>query len=131
MSSVLLPLPHRRLWAILGFMLVGAVIVSSLIPGGGRLAMAGADKVGHAFAYLVLMVWFAGIYPRRTWPWLAIALLSLGLILEVLQGAMHVQRIADPRDMLANTAGVGIGIALAFAGAASWAQRLEKWFARR
>ncbi len=131
MSSVLLPLPHRRLWAILGFMLVGAVIVSSLIPGGGRLQMAGADKIAHAFAYLVLMVWFAGLCPRREWAWVAIGLLVMGLTLELLQGAMQMQRTADPRDLVANAAGVGMGVVLAFAGAASWAQRLETWFARK
>jgi len=130
-SSVLAPLMHRRLWAILGFMLVGAVIVSSLIPGGGRLQMEGADKLAHAFAYLVLMVWFAGLYPRRGWTWVAIGLLVMGLTLELLQGVMQMQRTADPRDLVANAAGVGMGVVLAFAGAATWAQRLETWFARK
>ena len=34
MSSCLPPLPHRRLWMILGFVLVATVIVTSLMPGG-------------------------------------------------------------------------------------------------
>jgi VanZ family protein len=130
-SSVLPPLMHRRLWAILGFVLVAAVIVSSLIPGGERLEMKGADKLVHAFAYLVLMVWFAGLYSRRGWAWVALGLLVMGLTLELLQGVMHMQRTADPRDMVANAAGVGVGMMLALAGAATWAQRLETWFARK
>ena len=61
MSAVPQPLAYHRLWLALGVALVIAVIVSSLVPGGtltlGRFP--GADKLAHASAYLVLMVWFA------------------------------------------------------------------------
>ena len=112
-------------------MLAVAVAVSSLIPGGERLNLGGADKLAHAGAYLVLMVWFAGLQPRRAWTWVAVALLGMGLALEYAQGAMHLHRMADARDMLANAAGVGFGAMLAAAGAATWPHRLETWLARK
>jgi VanZ family protein len=130
-SSTLPTLPHRRLWMILGFVLVASVIVSSLVPGGASIKMPGGDKLAHASAYLVLMVWFAGLQPRRAWRWVAIALLLMGLGLEFAQAAMHLHRTADARDVVANAAGVGFGLVLAAAGAATWAYRLETWLVRK
>jgi hypothetical protein len=130
-SAALPSLPHRRLWMILGFVLVATVIVSSLVPGGDSIKMPGGDKLLHALAYLTLMVWFAGLQPRRAWRWVAIGLLLMGLGLEIAQGAMHMHRVADARDMAANAAGVIIGLLLAAAGAATWAYRLETWLVRK
>ena len=76
------------------------------------------------------MVWFAGLQPRRLWGRLALALIGLGLVLEVAQGAMHMHRTADARDLLANTVGVALGALLATAGLARWPYRLETWLAR-
>lgn len=122
---------YRRWWLTLGFVLGVSVVVSSLVPGGEHPDIRGLDKLGHASAYLVLMVWFAGLQPRRAWGWLAGALLTLGLMLELAQGAMHMHRTADTRDMIANAVGVGLGAMLAAAGAATWPYRLESWFARK
>lgn len=124
-------LAHRRLWLTLGFALIGAVIVSSLVPGGPPMPMTGFDKVAHAGAYLVLMVWFAGLNPRRAWLWVALALLALGIAIEFAQGAMHTHRTAEARDVLANAAGIGFGATLAAAGAAVWPCRVEAWLARK
>ena len=145
------PLAYRRLWLSLGLAIVLAVIVASLVPGdldtalvvGRGLAplhqavvllgggFAGHDKLSHAGAYLVLMVWFAGLQPRRTWRWVALALLGMGLVLEIAQGLMHMDRTADPSDVIANAAGIGIGAMVAARGLANWPYRLETWLARR
>ncbi len=79
-------LAHRRLWIALGYALAVAVVVSSLVPGGERLNVGGADKLVHAGAYLVLMVWFAGLQPRRAWTWVAFALLGDGARARVCAG---------------------------------------------
>jgi VanZ family protein len=124
-------LAYRRYWLALGLVLVLVVIVSSLIPGGmmgGRFL--GMDKFEHVGAYLLLMVWFAGLQPRRAWRWLALALLAMGVLLELAQGAMHMDRTADVRDVLANAAGVGIGAMASAAGLGSWPYRLETWLTR-
>jgi hypothetical protein len=40
-------------------------------------------------------------------------------------------RMADPGDVIANAAGIGIGAVVAARGLASWPYRLETWLARR
>lgn len=121
---------YRNAWLVLGCVLVLAVIVSSLVPGGVPQKFEGMDKIEHASTYMLLMIWFAGLQPRRSWGWVAAALLAMGLLLEIAQGAMHMHRTADARDMLANAVGVGLGAMLAAAGAAAWPHRLETWLAR-
>ena len=131
MSSVPQPLAYRRLWLALGLAIVLAVIVSSLAPWGGMPGrFPGVDKLEHVTAYLVLMVWFAGLQPRRAWRWLALALLAMGALLELAQGAMDMQRTADFRDVLANATGIGLGAVASAAGLASWPYRLETWLTR-
>jgi VanZ family protein len=124
-------LAHRRLWLALGFVLVAAVIVSSLVPAGPPMPIPGFDKLGHAGAYLVLMVWFAGLNTRRAWLWVALALLAMGIAVELAQGAMHMHRTAEALDVLANAAGIGFGAVLAAGGAAAWPQRVEAWLVRK
>ena len=130
MSSVPQELAYRRHWLTLGVGLVLIVIVSTLAPGGMPARFPGVDKIEHVAAYLVLMVWFAGLQPRRTWRWVALALLGMGLVLEIAQGLMHMHRMADPVDMIANAAGIGLGAMAAARGLAGWPYRLETWLAR-
>jgi len=129
-SSVPQELAYRRHWLTLGVGLVLIVIVSTLAPGGMPARFPGVDKIEHVAAYLVLMVWFAGLQPRRAWRWLALALLAMGVLLELAQGAMHMQRTADVRDVLANATGIGLGAVASAAGLASWPYRLETWLTR-
>ena len=131
MSAAPGTIAHRRLWLALGFVLVAAVIVSSLVPTGPPMPMPGFDKLEHASAYLVLMVWFAGLNARRAWVWVSVALLAMGIAIEFAQGAMHTQRTAEARDVLANAAGIGLGAVLAAGGAAAWPYKVEAWLARR
>jgi VanZ family protein len=132
MSSVPRSLAYRRHWLVLGLVLVFAVIVSSLAPWVSTPGTyPGFDKMEHVAAYLVLMVWFAGLHPRHAWRWLALALLAMGVLLELAQGAMHLSRTADVRDVVANAAGVGLGVVASAAGLASWPYRLETWLTRR
>lgn len=64
------------------------------------------DKIGHIFAYFILMGWFAQIYhrPRQRMGYL-IGFILLGIFLEILQGLSGI-RTADWRDELANSFGV-------------------------
>jgi len=126
-----LPLYHRRLWFALSCALIGAVIVASLTPGGVPKIGHLGDKWEHALSYLVLATWFVGLAPRRTYPWIATGLVLLGFTMEVLQYALTSDRMADARDMTANSIGIGVGIVLAYVGLGAWAQRVESWLRRR
>ena len=58
---------------------------------------------------------------------IGVALLVMGIVIEGLQGAMHVGRQADLRDVYANSMGIVCGLALALAWLHGWAQRVEAW----
>jgi VanZ family protein len=125
-----LPLNHRRVWATLSCVLVAGVVFGSLKSGGLHLGHVG-DKWQHSVSYLVLATWFVGLAPRRTYPWIATGLVLLGFTMELLQYALTTDRMADARDMTANSIGIAIGIVLAYFGLGAWAQRLESWLSRR
>ena len=90
----------------------------------------GFDKVEHFTTYLVLAVWFTGLYRRPRYWLVAAGLLMLGFAMEVGQFAMHAGRTADPYDMAANGAGIVAGLLFAWVATGGWAQRLEAWLAR-
>src|SRR5262245_53335983 len=136
MSTWWLPLEYRRIWTVLSIVLVGTVIYGSLVPGGVKAVQEVGDKWQHGTTYFVLAAWFAGLAPRRNYPWVVTGLLLLGLSLELLQYVMaadHIadaDRVADPRDMVANTAGIVVGMLAAYVGLGTWAVRVESWLAR-
>jgi len=134
MNSWWLPLEYRRIWTALSIVLVAIVIYGSLAPGGVKIVQGIGDKWQHGTTYFVLAAWFAGLAPRRTYPWIVTGLLLLGLSLELMQYAMAEEhmadRVADPRDMAANTAGIIVGMIAAYVGLDTWAVRVESWLSR-
>ena len=99
----------------------GAVLVQAVVlylpsaPGG--VAFPGADKVVHVLVFLVpvVLALLAGL-PR--WPVVAGSVVHAG-VSEVLQWAVLSGRSGDPWDVVADLAGVGLGVALARALSAS------------
>ena len=63
-ERTLLPLRFPKIWSAIGWLLIGAVIVGSLLPARAVTAVGVNDKLVHAGAYFVLMVWFAGFCRR-------------------------------------------------------------------
>jgi hypothetical protein len=114
------PLRLKGLWLAGGAALVGALVVLCLLPADDLPAVGASDFVEHATAYLVLMVWFAGLAARARWLGAASGLLALGASLEWLQGATALGRVSDPVDMVANSLGIALGLALAYAGLGRW-----------
>jgi hypothetical protein len=122
----MLPLRFRSIWLACGVALVLAVIVGSLEPGAPSL-VPGHDKIQHALAYAVLMTWFAGILEHRRHIPAGLALIAMGIGIEYLQGLPAIGRDREWLDALANSAGVAIGLGLAWAGLAGWSQHVESW----
>jgi VanZ family protein len=104
------PLRFERAWRAVGFALVAAVVVLSLVPAPELpLEIDGGDKIGHVLAYAALMVWFAQLHagaPARAA--IAAGFIAMGIGLEHAQGALGFRRY-DVLDMVANTAGVLLG----------------------
>jgi VanZ family protein len=123
----MLQLRRRRLWIAMSLVLLTAVIVVSLQPSFDPAAPASLDKIEHLFAYMLLALWFTGLVARGRYWAVAAGLLALGLLIEVLQWRMNLGRTAEALDMLANTLGVGLGVAIALLATGGWAPRFESW----
>jgi VanZ family protein len=123
---MLLSLRHPRLWLVSGWILIVGAIIASLVPAHELPKLGGiSDKTEHIVGYAVLALWFAGIYPRTRYPMIGVALLVMGIVIEGLQGAMHLGRQADLTDVYANTIGIVVGLLLALVWLGGWAQRVE------
>lgn len=127
----MIPLRHRTLWLAMSAFLVAAIAYGSLAPDVSLAAPRGFDKVEHFTAYCGLAIWFTGLYPRGHYWKVVAALLALGAGLEIAQGVMKLGRTAEALDMLANAAGVGVGVLLALTLTGNWARGVEAWLKPR
>lgn len=125
----MLPLRYGRVWLFAGWAgVLGAAIVS-LTPGTSVMSLPLSDKLIHALVYLVLMLWFGGIYRRRRYLPIAASLFALGVALEFLQ--TRVGRDRSALDMLANLTGILVGLALAWHALGGWCVKAEGWLRAR
>ena len=130
---MLLPDAHpelklRLLWLTIGYALVALVVYLSLTssPVDTGLSFPYQDKAFHAFAYFVLMAWFAQIYHDRFQRnMIAVMFIIMGVTLEYLQ-SFDPNRFYEYGDMVANTMGVVIGLLLALTGAKNCLLKIEK-----
>ena len=119
----------RKLWLLIGWLLVASVTYLSLVPDPPTLPVSAGDKVGHVLAYGTLMLWFLQLNPPSRWAVLAAALVTIGIVLELVQG-LSAARSAELLDVLANTAGVLCGWLLGHTRAATALQALERTLTR-
>ena len=99
---------HRRVWLVLGWVMVVAVLVLSLIPLSVDLSE-GRDKVSHFVAYGSLMFWFGMLYPGwRKQAAAALGFVAMGIAVEYLQ-RLTGYRSFDVADMVADAIGVALG----------------------
>jgi VanZ family protein len=104
----------RNIWLPLGWLWVALVFFLSLTPHPPEpISFDGLDKLEHALAYALLMLWFCQVYVTQVSRIrLLFALLVMGMGIEVLQG-MSGYRYFEYADMLANASGVLVGWGLA------------------
>ncbi len=122
-------LAYQKLWVILGWLMVTAVVYVSLTPSPPALPAQLGDKVAHILAYAWLMFWFSSLYTGRARMMSGVGFVFVGFVLEVLQGlAGH--RSAEAMDMLANVAGVVCAWVLASTRAGGFLKDLDRWLAR-
>lgn len=118
-------LAHRRLWRALGWLLLAAIVVLTLIPPPEAMRNVDLDdKLGHVIAYALLMLWFAQLY-FDTQIRYGVAFVVLGIALEFAQGALG-YRSFEYADMTANAFGVVIGALLAATGRFSFLFPLDR-----
>lgn len=105
---------QRLIWLALGCLWVTAIFYLSLTPSPPQpLHFDNSDKLEHALAYGLLMLWFCQV-AQRQWQriLLAVLLIGMGIAMEYLQ-RMTGYRTFDYFDMLANGTGVLLGWGLA------------------
>jgi VanZ family protein len=124
----MLELRYPWFWWAFGWLLIIGVTVGSLMPGSYLEFLSHfsiRDKALHALAYLVLMLWFAGLYPRDR-HWIVAALIfTLGFAIDLAQGATP-SRTFDLADVAANAGGILVGLVLAWFLFAGWCRRVEQ-----
>ncbi|HEX9206736.1 MAG TPA: VanZ family protein [Steroidobacteraceae bacterium] len=123
----MIALRHRSAWVLASIALVLLVIWGSLQTSVQGPTIDGFDKFEHLGTYAVLAVWFTGFFRRSRYWVVVLALLGLGLALEIAQFAMHAGRVADPFDMAANAAGVALGVGVAAYRTGGWVHKVEAW----
>ena len=88
------------------------------------------DKLGHISSYLILMFWFGNIYyGKRQRLWLGITFITMGVLLEILQGVGGYREFQFA-DMLANSVGVALGWSLARTRLSNCLLFIDAWFFR-
>jgi VanZ family protein len=98
----------------IGWLLVAAVIVLSLVPDVPipQTVPGYSDKVAHALVYAGLTMWFAVAALRHRWRGVARWMFILGVVLEACQ-AMVPYRMASLEDIIANSLGIILGLLIA------------------
>jgi VanZ family protein len=117
----------RSGWLALGWLWVATVSYLSLMPHPPEpVSFDGVDKLEHALAYTLLMLWFCQIVvAKRARILLFIAFVVMGVAIEILQG-LSGYRYFEYADMLANTTGVLIGFGLAYTQMGCVLMKLER-----
>ena len=97
-------------WALLTVCLLLIITRLSLSPLDSLPSAPGSDKIHHLIAYAALVFPVALRQPNR-WLWLVVFFIGYSGLIELIQP--YVNRYGEWLDMLANTAGVLCGVALA------------------
>ncbi len=134
----MLPLRHARRWQASSLFLLFVVLAAALMPvawywddkSQALSWFRNFDKVLHLVSFLILSLWFSGLYRRRSYWRVALGLLAFGVIIEVCQRAVG-YRTADFADVAADGVGIILGLIIAVAGLGGWCLRVEEALSRR
>lgn len=134
----MLPLRYVRRWQIASAFLLIFILASTLMPAGWFWSSSrdpggwfiDVDKWLHGITFVILAVWFAGLYRPRSYWKIGVGLILFGLLIEGCQ-QLVVYRSAEMFDVAADIVGIIIGLVIAGAGFGGWSLRLEDWLVKR
>ncbi len=119
-----------------GYLLLVVILVAALVPAAWlspqdpNYPFFISDKLLHGITFTALALWFSGQYARHSYWRLVTGLLAFGSLIEVTQ-RMLPYRTAEWMDLLADAAGVAVGMTIALAGTGGWSLRFEAWLQNR
>jgi VanZ family protein len=114
-----------RLWWTVGWAIVLYITVSCLEPAHYVPNLHLWDKAEHALAFFGMSVWFGGLVRRSRYPLIGVAMLLFGAGIEIAQGAMKLGRDEDVMDLVADSVGIAVALALLYLGLGAWARWIE------
>ncbi len=117
-------LRYRRLWLSGGIVMLLVITVVCLLPSTELPGTGLSDKTEHFLAFGALAFWFGSIVVRRDLPWVALAAIAFGGLIELAQSSMGWGRQGDLLDLVADSIGVAIGVLLVLTPLGCWA----RWF---
>ena len=128
----MLPLRYARHWRVASIFLLFLVLVATLMPvvwfWPNRREFVtwfiDADKWLHGITFVFLAIWFAGQYRPRSYWRIGIGLIGFGFLIEVCQ-RLVTYRSADWFDIVADVAGITVGLAVAMTGLGGWSLWIE------
>lgn len=133
----MLPLSYPGRWRVAGLLLLigvlGVAMMPALFPWSGDSGsqwLQLSDKWLHGITFAFLAVWYSGQFARRSYGWLAVALVAFGGLIEFCQSLVS-YRTAETGDLVADILGVGSGLILALIGAGGWSLRAEDWMQKK
>jgi VanZ family protein len=128
----MLPLRYAGRWRAASAVLLLLVLVLTMMPAvwlwpDRRQFVAwfvDVDKWLHGITFVFLAIWFAGQYRRRVYWRIAIGLIFFGVFIEACQ-RLVTYRSSDVFDIVADIAGITVGLAVAMAGLGGWSLWVE------
>ena len=123
-------LRYRRSWLSGGIAMVLVITVVCLLPATELPSTGLSDKTEHFLAFGALAFWFGSIVVRRDLPWVFLAAVAFGGLIEFLQSAMGWGRQGDLLDLAADSIGVALGVLLVLTPLGRWARWFELQVAR-
>lgn len=130
----MLPLRYAGRWRAASVMLLLCVLGAALMPAvwfwGDRHGFmnwfVNVDKWLHAATFVFLAIWFAGQYRVNSYWRIGVGLLLFGVLIELSQ-RMVTYRSAEWFDLVADAAGIAVGLAIASARLSGWCLQVEAW----
>ncbi len=90
-----------------------------------------SDKVIHVEAFLGLGAWFGSLAGPARWRSVGVMLILYGALVEILQGLLTADRHPDIYDLVADVAGIALGLLAARWFGRNWLLRVDGWLAAR
>lgn len=134
----MLPLRYARRWQVASLTLLLLVLVATLMPAvwfwddrfKALARFDGVDKWFHGVTFLVLSLWFTGMFRRHSYWKIGIGLLLFGFVVEACQRIVS-YRTAEWLDVGADAVGIILGLVIGLAGIGGWCLHAEERLAKR